>query len=51
MLGFNPTNVTAIGALLAGIGSFMGGFAAIYYARKKAKQDALKDPPIPRNDG
>jgi hypothetical protein len=42
-LALNPTNLTAIGAFLAGIGSFMGGFAALYYARKRAKQDAVKD--------
>ena len=41
-LAIDPTVLTAIGAFLAGIGSVMGGFAALYYARKRAAEDARK---------
>jgi hypothetical protein len=32
--------ITAIGAFLAGVGSLLGGIAAVTYARKKGKEEA-----------
>jgi hypothetical protein len=39
VLGLTTAGITAVGALLAGIGSFLGGLAAITYAYKKARED------------
>ena len=40
MLAITSAWLTAIGAFLAGVGSLLGGLAAITYARKKGKQEA-----------
>ena len=42
-LGIDPTVLTAIGAFLAGLGSLLGGIAALFYARKRGAEDAKKN--------
>jgi hypothetical protein len=48
ILGFDATTWYALGAVLAGVGSLLGGIAAIWVAKKKAHE---KDPPVPPDGG
>ena len=43
ILGLSADEWTALGAVLAGLGSLLGGFAAIMFARRQGKREGSRD--------